>query len=186
MSCMMLPEEILHAIVQFLAHNPNLIELINFDEFAFHFFSPMSRYELDSSRKLELQNVCVNIAFSACIRTLVISDSTLEAWQDPSIVESYDGPSPGPIATEFAMIWCTSRIAKLVPSIEAFYIEEEKPVNERGAGWSIWGWIFVHNMQSNRSIQLQVIPPHMRSGWHPKAFQSTPLKYHNYQRTFFV
>ncbi|KAJ3764990.1 hypothetical protein FB446DRAFT_834756 [Lentinula raphanica] len=108
-----------------------------------------------------------------------------EPWQNPSIVEVYDGRLAGPVATEFTMIWCASRLAKLMPSIQAFYILELRPdgPGERDEGWSIQGWIFVHDMQSNSPIRLDIAPPHMRPDWRTQS-SLTALKY-KFQ-TFFV
>ncbi|KAJ3968085.1 hypothetical protein EV361DRAFT_1035914 [Lentinula raphanica] len=110
-------------------------------------------------------------------------------WQDPSIVEVYDGPKIGPVATEFAMNWCTSRIAKAVPSIEAFYIREDgcDGPNHTGTRWHINGWIFVHDMHkeapSNTPIALYITPLTKRPGWRPGSKLMTP-KY--FGTTFFV
>ncbi|KAJ3968088.1 hypothetical protein EV361DRAFT_965086 [Lentinula raphanica] len=110
-------------------------------------------------------------------------------WQDPSIVEVYDGTLIGPVATEFSMIWFTSRIAKAIPSIQAFYIDEESRngPGKTGGNWRLRGWIFVRDMQLNNPIQLQIYPPHKRpgwhSGWHPDSSLSS-LKY--CKTTFFV
>ncbi|KAJ3968086.1 hypothetical protein EV361DRAFT_927601 [Lentinula raphanica] len=112
-----------------------------------------------------------------------------EPWQDPSIVEVYDGPMIGPVATEFAMSWCISRIAKAVPSIKAFYIREEgcDGPNQTGARWYITGWIFVHDMHkekpSNTPIALYITPLTKRPGWQPGSKLMTP-KY--FETTFFV
>ncbi|KAJ3717995.1 hypothetical protein C8R42DRAFT_724199 [Lentinula raphanica] len=108
-----------------------------------------------------------------------------EPWQNPSIVEVYDGRLAGPVATEFTMIWCASRLAKLMPSIQAFYILELRPdgPGERDEGWSIQGWIFVHDMQSNSPIRLDIALPHMRPDWRTQS-SLTALKY-KFQ-TFFV
>ncbi|KAJ3764661.1 hypothetical protein FB446DRAFT_710138, partial [Lentinula raphanica] len=101
-----------------------------------------------------------------------------EPWRDPSIVEVYEGSLLGPVATEFAMVWCTSRIAKLIPSIQAFYIEEKchNRVGETGGDWGIQGWILVHDLQLNHPIQLHCSPPTRRPGWYPGwRSNSTPL-----------
>ncbi|KAJ3752602.1 hypothetical protein EV360DRAFT_88586 [Lentinula raphanica] len=108
-----------------------------------------------------------------------------EPWQNPSMVEVYDGTLAGPVATEFTMIQCASRLAKLMPSIQAFYILDLCPdgPGERDEGWSIQGWIFVHDMQSNSPIRLDIAPPHMRPDWRTQS-SLTALKY-KFQ-TFFV
>ncbi|KAJ3836359.1 hypothetical protein F5878DRAFT_689323 [Lentinula raphanica] len=108
-----------------------------------------------------------------------------EPWQNPSIFEVYDGTLAGPVATEFTMIRCASRLAKLMPSIQAFYILDLRPdgPGERDEGWSIQGWIFVHDMQSNSPIRLDIAPPHMRPAWRTQS-SLTALKY-KFQ-TFFV
>ncbi|KAJ3827501.1 hypothetical protein F5880DRAFT_1537014 [Lentinula raphanica] len=110
---------------------------------------------------------------------------SVEPWQNPSIVEVYDGTLAGPVATEFTMIRCASRLAKLMPSIQAFYILDLRPdgPGERDEGWSIQGWIFVHDMQSNSPIRLDIAPPHMRPDWCTQS-SLTALKY-KFQ-TFFV
>ncbi|KAJ3759809.1 hypothetical protein EV360DRAFT_69211, partial [Lentinula raphanica] len=94
-----------------------------------------------------------------------------EPWQDPSIVEAYEGPMIGPIATEFAMNWCISRIATVVPSIEAFYIKEEgyDGPNLTGENWHIYGWILVHDMHRenlplNDPVPLYITPLTRRPG----------------------
>ncbi|KAJ3718000.1 hypothetical protein C8R42DRAFT_677102 [Lentinula raphanica] len=110
-----------------------------------------------------------------------------EPWRDPGIVEVYEGSLLGPVATEFAMVWCTSRIAKLIPSIQAFYVKEERhnSAGETGGGWAIQGWILVHDLQLNHPIQLHVSPPTRRPGWQPGwRPNSTPLRY--FQTTLFV
>ncbi|KAJ3968087.1 hypothetical protein EV361DRAFT_927608 [Lentinula raphanica] len=103
-----------------------------------------------------------------------------EPWRDPSIVEVYEGSLLGPVATEFAMVWCTSRIVKLIPSIQAFYIEEKcyNTAGETGGGWAIQGWILAHDLQLNHPVQLHCSPPTKRPGWHPDwCPDSTPLRY---------
>ncbi|KAJ3721277.1 hypothetical protein C8R42DRAFT_721994 [Lentinula raphanica] len=113
-----------------------------------------------------------------------------EPWQDPSIVEAYEGPMIGPIATEFAMNWCISRIAMVVPSIEAFYIKEEgyDGPNLTGENWHIYGWILVHDMHRenlplNDPVPLYITPLTRRPGRRPGS-RSIAMKY--YDTTFFL
>ncbi|KAE9400473.1 hypothetical protein BT96DRAFT_919480 [Gymnopus androsaceus JB14] len=90
----------------------------------------------------------------------------------------------GPAATEAAMIWHAARIAKCIPSIEAFYIEEDgfEGLGEYDGYWTIMGWINAHVLRSIEGRDaggiLCFIPPtrHPRFGTpeyrHPKYFQT--------------
>ncbi|KAJ3817646.1 hypothetical protein F5880DRAFT_1511610 [Lentinula raphanica] len=79
-----------------------------------------------------------------------------EPWQDPSIVEAYEGPMIGPIATEFAMNWCISRIATVVPSIEAFYIKEEGYDGPNLTGRSHRATLFLSISLHSQGVQVGV------------------------------
>ncbi|KAJ3844461.1 hypothetical protein F5878DRAFT_637368 [Lentinula raphanica] len=79
-----------------------------------------------------------------------------EPWQDPSIVEAYEGPMIGPVATEFAMNWCISRIATVVPSIEAFYIKEEGYDGPNLTGRSHRATLFLSISLHSQGIQVGV------------------------------
>ncbi|KAJ3715901.1 hypothetical protein DFJ43DRAFT_1101661 [Lentinula guzmanii] len=55
----------------------------------------------------------------------------------------------GPVETESAMIWYTSRIARRIPTIDAFYIEEygyDEPIGS-GDRWEVLGWINAHELR---------------------------------------
>ncbi|KAJ3987673.1 hypothetical protein F5890DRAFT_740053 [Lentinula detonsa] len=92
----------------------------------------------------------------------------------------------GPVETESAMIWYTSRIARRIPTIDAFYIEEygyDEPIGS-GDRWEVLGWINAHELRrahgqlptgTLRYLPLQKLPQYSDSEEfrYPKYYTAT-------------